>query len=176
MTQIVLNPHWYIPESIMVKEIFPAIKKNPNYLEKNNMEWFQGKIRQKPGENNALGRIKFQLPNSYNIYLHDTPAKSLFEANKRTFSHGCIRLEKPEELALLLLEDLGSWNTERLISAISEKKEQFIALPHPVPVYIVYFTSFVDESGKLNFRNDIYGRDSALSRMIFSKKPDKTVQ
>lgn len=176
MNQVILNPYWYIPESIMAKEIFPAIKKNPDFLEENDMEWFKGKLRQRPGDNNALGKIKFQLPNSFNIYLHDTPAKSLFAANRRTFSHGCIRLEKPEELALLLLEETQKWDPETLKSAIAEKKEQYISLPHSVPVYIVYFTAFVDDSGKLNFRNDIYGRDSILARMIFSKKPLQTVQ
>ncbi|MFZ9661331.1 MAG: L,D-transpeptidase family protein [Chitinophagaceae bacterium] len=171
MTQIVLNPYWYIPESILAKEIYPALEKNPNYLKENNMEWFQGKIRQKPGQENALGRIKFQLPNSFNIYLHDTPSKSLFAAQKRTFSHGCIRLEKPEDLALLLLEQNANWNMDMLKNAIETEKEQFLTLPNPVPVYIVYFTAFVDEMGKLNIRNDIYGRDSVLSKMIFSKKP-----
>lgn len=95
MKYIVFGPYWNIPESIMKKEILPEIKKNPNYLTENHMEWHEEKIRQKPGPWNALGKVKFIFPNKYNIYMHDTPAKTLFNEVSRAFSHGCIRVSDP---------------------------------------------------------------------------------
>ena len=163
---IVFSPYWNIPPSIMKKEILPAIRKNPDYLTKNNMEWAGNGIRQKPGPKNSLGLVKFLFPNSYNIYLHDSPAKSLFGAQSRAFSHGCIRLSEPKKLAAYLLKDDSSWTEEKIQQAMTGGKEKYVTLKNPVPVYIGYLTAWVDNEGRLNFRNDVYKRDDALENMI----------
>lgn len=159
MQYIVFAPYWNIPKSIMLKEIIPAIEKNPHYLEQNRMEWFDGKIRQRPGPWNALGGVKFIFPNAYNMYMHDTPAKTLFNENTRAFSHGCIRIEEPLKMALFLLEGQKEWNQEKIQAAMMLEKETVVLLKEKTTVYIVYFTAFIDEEGKINFRPDIYGRD-----------------
>ena len=159
MQYVVFAPYWNIPKSIMYKEILPAISKHPGYLEENKMEWFDGKIRQRPGPWNALGGVKFIFPNSYHIYMHDTPAKTLFNEITRAFSHGCIRIEDPVNMALFLLEDQKEWNREKVIEAMNMEKETVVFLKGKTMVYIIYFTSFIDEKGKLHFRKDIYGRD-----------------
>ncbi len=166
MKYVVFSPYWNVPESIMKKEIMPAIRKNPYYLERNNMEWNDGKIRQKPGEDNALGKVKFLFPNVYNIYLHDTPSKHLFREEKRAFSHGCIRVADPKNLAVYLLRHQDEWNEAAITAAMESGKEKFVTLKKTIPVYVVYFTAFVDQEGKLNFRKDIYQRDQALKEML----------
>jgi murein L,D-transpeptidase YcbB/YkuD len=167
MKYIVFSPYWNIPESIIKKEILPKMQKNPNYLDQNNMEWNDGKIRQKPGEWNALGRVKFVFPNMYNIYLHDTPSKYLFEEQKRTFSHGCVRISEPVKMIEYLLQNDSSWNIERINEAMYSGYEKHVQLKKSIPVYIVYFTAFVDEKGLLNFRKDIYNRDILLKKILF---------
>jgi L,D-transpeptidase YcbB len=169
MKYVVFSPYWNVPQSIINKEILPAMKRNKNYLEKHNMEWNNGKVRQKPGPRNSLGLVKFLFPNSFNIYLHDTPSKSLFKEDRRAFSHGCIRVSEPRKLAAFLLEDYPEWNSAKINEAMNSGKEQYVTLRETVPVYIVYFTAFVDGRGKLNFRNDIYNRDNQLKDMIFPK-------
>jgi murein L,D-transpeptidase YcbB/YkuD len=169
MKYVVFSPYWNVPPSIINKEILPAMKRNPKYLEKHNMEYNGGKIRQKPGPNNSLGLVKFLFPNSFNIYLHDTPSKSLFKEDKRAFSHGCIRVSEPFKLAEYLLRKDPSWTPEKITTAMNSGKEQYVTLKKTVPVYLVYFTAFVDQRGKLNFRDDIYGRDQAVKEMLFSK-------
>jgi murein L,D-transpeptidase YcbB/YkuD len=164
---IVFSPYWNVPASIMKKEILPAIRKNPTYLKKNNMEWAGNGIRQKPGPSNSLGLVKFLFPNSYNIYLHDSPAKSLFGKNSRAFSHGCIRLAEAKKLAVYLLKSDPQWNEEKITKAMHAGKEKYVTLSHPVPVFIGYMTAWVDSHGKLNFRNDIYKRDKPLADMLF---------
>lgn len=159
MQYVVFAPYWNIPKSIMYKEILPAIAKHPGYLEENQMEWFDGKIRQRPGPWNALGGVKFIFPNAYHIYMHDTPAKTLFNEITRAFSHGCIRIEDPVNMALFLLEDQKEWNREKVIEAMNKEKETVVFLKEKTMVYIIYFTAFIDEKGKLHFRKDIYGRD-----------------
>lgn len=166
---IVFSPYWNVPASILQKEILPAVKRNPNYLSRQNMEWNGNSVRQKPGSNNALGLVKFLFPNSYNIYLHDTPAKSLFEQDKRAFSHGCIRVSKARDLAKWLLRNYPDWTDEKIDKAMSAGKEQYFTLKETIPVFIAYFTSWVDREGKLNFREDIYKRDSRLAKMIIEK-------
>ena len=166
MKYIVFSPYWNIPESIIQKEILPKLQKNPNFMEQNNMEWNGGKIRQRPGESNALGLVKFVFPNSYNIYLHDTPSKHLFNAEKRTFSHGCIRISEPVKMIEYLLQNDSSWNNERIYNAMYGGYERQVQLKKNIPVYIVYFTAFVDEKGLLNFRKDIYNRDDALKKVM----------
>jgi murein L,D-transpeptidase YcbB/YkuD len=173
---VVFSPYWNVPKSIINKEIMPAMKRNKNYLENHNMEWNNGNIRQKPGPQNSLGLVKFLFPNSFNIYLHDTPSKSLFSEDKRAFSHGCIRVSEPEKLAAFLLEDLPEWTPENIDKAMNKGKEQYVTLKKTVPVYIVYLTAFVDSKGKLNFREDIYNRDNQLKDMIFLKNGSKSAQ
>jgi len=169
MKYVVFSPYWNIPASILKKETLPAIRRNSNYLAKHNMEWNGGKVRQKPGPNNSLGLVKFLFPNSHSIYLHDTPAKSLFNEDKRAFSHGCIRLAEPKKLAIYLLKDDANWNDEKITAAMNKGKEQYVTLSKTVPVFIAYFTAWVDEEGQLNFRNDVYKRDSRLAEMILKK-------
>jgi murein L,D-transpeptidase YcbB/YkuD len=151
----------------MKKEILPAIRKNPDYLKRNGMEWNGKTIRQKPGPSNALGLVKFLFPNSYNIYLHDSPAKKLFGAETRAFSHGCIRVEEPMKLAVYLLKDDPLWTAEKINRAMHAGKEKYVTLKNPVPVFIGYLTTWVDSQGKLNFRKDIYKRDKDLEEMLF---------
>jgi murein L,D-transpeptidase YcbB/YkuD len=166
---VVFNPYWNVPESIVKKEILPAMSKDNNYLERNDMEWNEGKIRQKPGEQNALGKVKFLFPNVFNIYLHDTPVKSLFSKEKRTFSHGCIRVSEPRKLAVFLLNEQSGWNETTIDEHMEYGPEEYVTLRRPVPVYVVYFTTFVDNAGRINFRKDIYDRDPPLLDMILSK-------
>ena len=161
---IVFSPYWNVPASIVKNEILPAINKNSNYLEENNME-ITGKaeglpkIRQKPGPDNSLGSVKFLFPNKYDIYFHDTPSISLFEKRKRAFSHGCIRLSQPYELAQYLLKDQEEWTGTDIIRAMGSGTEKWVKLQTKIPVSIIYYTTWVDSSGLLNFRDDIYGHD-----------------
>lgn len=171
---IVFSPYWNVPPSIVKNEILPAMKKNRNYLTKNRMEitgYANGLpvIRQKPGGDNSLGRVKFLFPNTYNIYFHDTPAKSLFSREKRAFSHGCIRLANAEKMAECLLRNQPEWTTGKIDEAMHLQKEKWVTLPRRVPVYIVYFTSWVDDKGILNFRNDVYGHDTAMAKLMFGE-------
>ena len=169
INEIVFNPYWNIPQSILEKEILPLVRKDPHYLERNNMEWQNGQLRQKPGPDNALGKIKFLFPNPFNIYLHDTPAKHLFEREKRSFSHGCIRIGAPIKLASFLLADEKGWTEQQIAEKLSETSEYSIHLSEAFPVYIVYLTAFVDANGRLNFREDLYNRDNALGEMLLKK-------
>lgn len=169
---VVFSPYWNIPRSITRNEIVPAMNRNSNYLSRNNMEIVEYRnglpvIRQRPGPGNALGKVKFIFPNRYNIYFHDTPAKSLFEREKRAFSHGCIRLEKPFELAQHLLGDEG-WSDGEIRNAMNRSSEKWVPLDEIVPVYIVYFTSWVDENGLLHFRDDVYGHDRRMESHLFN--------
>ena len=172
LTEIVFSPYWNVPESIVKKEIVPSMEKDPDYLEKNDME-ITGElnglpvVRQKPGEKNSLGKIKFLFPNSFNIYFHDTPAKNLFNSNVRAFSHGCIRLSQPEKLADYLLRDDSQWPPQKINEAMNSGDEKFVSIKKPVPVFITYYTAWVDEKGKLNFRNDIYGHDKEIASKMF---------
>lgn len=170
---VVFSPYWNIPRSIIRNEILPAIENNPRYLARNNME-VTGKrnglpvIRQKPGRKNALGRVKFIFPNRYAIYLHDSPAKRLFERTNRAFSHGCIRVAEPLKLAKYLLKDQEEWTEKRIEGAMHANSEKWVGLEDPVPVYISYFTSWVDDNGELNFRDDIYGHDKKVAAHLFN--------
>ena len=132
------------------------------------MEWNNGKIRQKPGEKNALGLIKFIFPNANNIYLHDTPSKSLFESEYRAYSHGCINMSKAKELALLLLKDDPDWPIERINTAMNGEKETVCILKKKIPIHIGYFTTWVNDSGEISFYNDVYERDDRLAELLFS--------
>ena len=184
MTQIVFNPSWYVPNSIAIEEILPKIKEDPEYLVNEGIKVFEkGKgyrneldasvinwadvnadnltyrFVQVPGIRNPLGKIKFIFPNNYDVYLHDTPAKVLFEKSSRAFSHGCIRIEKPVELAEYLLRDDPAWNSERIIETVDSGEEVKIKIPSPIKIHILYLTAWVDEDNVLQFREDVYERD-----------------
>jgi len=170
---VVFSPYWNIPQSIVLKEIIPGIKKDPDYIRKHDMEItsYQGKtpiVRQKPGPMNSLGLVKFLFPNSYDIYLHDTPMKSLFGETSRAFSHGCIRVVEPAKLTNFLLKNNDEWNPEKIDQAMHSGKERYVTLKQKVPVFIAYFTAFTDRNGLLNFRKDIYNLDDHLASMLIS--------
>jgi murein L,D-transpeptidase YcbB/YkuD len=171
---VVFSPYWNVPESIVVKEIMPAMAKNPAYLTKNHMEitGYKGKIpiiRQLPGPWNSLGLVKFLFPNNFSIYLHDTPNRNLFQQSNRSLSHGCIRLGEPKKFASYLLRKDPSWTEQRIDSAMHLKKEHWVTLPKGVPVLLVYFTAWVDREGQLNFRKDIYGHDTRMEAKLFER-------
>lgn len=172
LNQVVFSPYWNLPVSIVKKEILPAIKKDPGYLKKHNME-IVGKqtnppaIRQLPGPWNSLGKVKFLFPNSYDIYLHDTNAKNLFNLKNRALSHGCIRLEDAEKMANYVLRGDSEWTPEKINEAMNSKKEKFVKVKQPVPVIITYFTAWVNETGKINFREDVYGHDKKTAEKLF---------
>jgi murein L,D-transpeptidase YcbB/YkuD len=184
ITYLVLNPYWNIPRQIAVQDILPKVKKNPNYLKEqkikvfsnwpgnskpidyDEIEWselnpgnFDYYLRQEPGTINSLGRVKFMFPNPYNIYLHDTSNQSLFANSFRAFSSGCVRVEKPVELAHYLLKEEQGWDEKKIVEIISQQTRRVVELSEPIPVYIVYLTAWVDKAGIVQFRNDIYGRD-----------------
>jgi murein L,D-transpeptidase YcbB/YkuD len=191
INEVVLNPYWVVPKSIAHDEIIPAIQQDPLYLTRNHMEvvtkskkpqqvdpksinWktvspanFKYEIRQLPGSWNALGNVKFMLPNSYSIYLHDTPAKYLFDEQQRTFSHGCIRVEKSMELLDFVVNENTSWAEAGIQRARKSENETHIPLKEKVPVFVVYFTAWVDASGQVSFREDVYGHDQRLSALLF---------
>lgn len=174
MKYLVFSPSWHVPPSIVKKEILPAMRGSREYLWRHNyvIEGYEGglpKIRQLPGKGNALGQVKFVFPNDHNIYFHDTPAKSLFELRRRAFSHGCIRLSQPAKLAEYLLRDAPGWTPEKIKKAMASGKEQHVNLPSTAAVSISYFTVWVDDSGLLNFREDIYGHDKDDARKLASR-------
>jgi len=170
LSYIVFSPYWNLPVSIINKEVKPGMAKHKNYLETNNMEWNNGQVRQKPGKNNSLGLIKFIFPNADNIYMHDTPAKSIFADESRAFSHGCIRVEKPRDLAVEILKDDPNWTPEKINAAMHAGKESTYPLKSKIPVYIGYFTTWVDDRGEIDFYNDIYGLDERLAKLLIDEK------
>jgi murein L,D-transpeptidase YcbB/YkuD len=178
---VVINPTWTIPPGILAKDVLPKVKKDPRYLKERNirvidrggkavdpnpLDWsqytarnFPYQLRQDPGPDNALGRIKIIFPNNHLVYLHDTPSKALFERSTRTFSSGCIRVEKPFELGTLLLADPQTWSTEKIMQIVDSRETETVYLPQPVPVLLLYWTVAVDESGDAGFKQDVYKRD-----------------
>jgi murein L,D-transpeptidase YcbB/YkuD len=169
MRYIVFSPYWNVPTSIIKKEIKPGMAKNKNYLAQHNMEWNNGTVRQKPGPKNSLGLVKFLFPNNNSIYLHDTPSKNLFNEEKRAFSHGCIRVAKPKELAIEILKDDKNWTPEKIDIAMHKGKETWHTLKNKIPVYIGYFTAWVDNEGAIHFYDDVYQRDDRLATMLFEE-------
>lgn len=175
LNQIVFSPYWNIPESIVKNEIIPAMKKDPGYLKKKNMEIVgKGdsipKMRQLPGKGNSLGKVKFLFPNSYDIYFHDTEEKNLFNKKNRALSHGCIRLQDPQKMAEHLLKNDGEWTAEKINKAMNSGKEQYVKVKNSLPVIITYFTAWVDENGQLNFRDDVYQKDTQVKDRMFVYK------
>jgi murein L,D-transpeptidase YcbB/YkuD len=174
LNQIVFAPYWNIPPRIVTNEILPEIEKNKNYLAENEMEDQGDKdgdgipdIRQLPGDKNALGKVKFLFPNSFDIYLHDTPAKSLFNESKRAFSHGCIRLADAKKMAEYLLRNDPDWDATKIEEAMNAKEQKVVKLKDKAEVFITYYTAWVDEQGNLNFREDVYGHDKKIKNMLF---------
>ncbi|MDE2228078.1 MAG: L,D-transpeptidase family protein [Alphaproteobacteria bacterium] len=166
---LLLNPPWIVPTSIAAKEILPLARKDPGYLERNDYTVEGpggGQLIQRPGPKNALGRIKFELPNRFDVYLHDTPAKALLTRARRALSHGCIRVEHPRDLARRVMAGDREWTMDAIDAAIAAGKTRRVTLPHPIPVFIVYWTAYVDDDGTVEFRNDIYGRDQRLDQAL----------
>ncbi|OXB10805.1 L,D-transpeptidase [Flavobacterium plurextorum] len=165
--RIVFSPYWTVPQSIVENELKLKIAANKNYLAEHNMEMVNGQIRQKPGPENSLGLVKFMFPNPDDIYMHDTPSKTLFDFEKRTFSHGCINVKLAKELAVAMLKDYPEWTKEKIDSAMAGKAENSFKLSKKVPIYICYFTSLVNENGEVGFFQDVYEKDADLT-------PEKT--
>lgn len=177
----IFSPYWNIPKSIKEEEIWPKAKEDPDYLSKNNYEVLDGwgddaqlvppseidwdqpekyRVRQQPGPTNALGRVKFMFPNEFAIYLHDTPADDLFDEQHRAFSHGCIRIEDPAWFADWLFPQ---YNLQEVKQKMNNEEREVVQLDEKVPVYIFYLTAFVDEEGRLNFREDLYELDKQMA-------------
>jgi len=183
MTTVVFSPYWNVPPDIARNETLPAVMRDPGYVDRNNLEvvragrvldpwsvdWSRpGRVefRQRPGAHNALGGVKFMFPNQFDVYLHDTPADALFARVERDYSHGCVRLEKPLEMAQWVLQDRPEWTPEKIQAAMASGREQHVALKHHIPVYIVYETVWVDDDGTVEFREDVYGHDARQEKMI----------
>ena len=160
MDKVVFSPYWNVPQSIIDNELKLNMARDKNYLEENNMEWNGGKVRQKPGPKNSLGLVKFLFPNPFDIYMHDTPAKSLFQFEQRTFSHGCINIKEAKKLAHVILKDDPDWTDEMIDNAMNGEKETTCILKNKIPIYIGYFTSWVnEETGEVYFYPDVYQKD-----------------
>ncbi len=197
MTYLVLCPYWHVPPSIAVEDKLPLIKNDPDYLVKQNMRVFQGwgadakeialksivwdhitpanfpyRLRQDPGPTNALGRVKFMFPNRFNVYMHDTPSQELFQKSRRTFSSGCIRIQKPLELAAYLLKGDPRWDRQAIEDQVAQNTEKTIILPTPFDIHLLYWTAFVEQDGTIHFRDDVYGRDGRLEKALNLDPPE----
>jgi L,D-transpeptidase YcbB len=189
MKYVIFWPYWNVPPSILRNEMVPKIAKDPGYLQKENLEvvTYSGQlvtdgvvsedvlvqlragklmVRQKPGPKNALGLIKFIFPNDQNVYLHSTPAQSLFSRSRRDFSHGCVRVEDPKKLAEWVLRNNPGWTRERIEAAFAAQKQQQVNLARTIPVLLVYGTAIVKENGQIFFFDDIYGFDKQLEKLF----------
>ena len=167
ISYLVFSPYWNIPNSILKKEIKPAMAKDRNYLAKHHMEWHGNNLRQKPGDHNSLGLVKFMFPNSNNIYLHDSPAKNVFGMDDRARSHGCVRVEKARELAIKILEDDRNWNPQKIDKAMHSGRERQYTLDRKIPVYLAYFTAWANQDGVAAFFDDVYERDDRLAQLLY---------
>lgn len=196
MRYVVLNPYWHVPRSIAVAELLPRVRRDPSYLARLQLRVFQGsgadarevdpatvnwsaitparfpfQLRQDPGPLNALGRIKFMFLNKYHVYLHDTPARPLFDESQRDFSHGCIRIQKPLELAAYLFRLDQRWDGQSLGVALADAVDRTVPLPRPVPIHLLYWTAWADGDGTIEFRRDIHGRDAPLLAALRAPPP-----
>ena len=167
--EVLVNPWWNVPDSIAAKELWPKQRRDPSYFSREHLIVTDGRIRQRPGPWNSLGRLKFNMPNNYDVYLHDTPAKELFERPFRAFSHGCIRLERPLDLAAYLLRDQPEWSAAVIESAIESGQERTIRLKEEMPVYVLYWTAWVGDDGHMEFHRDHYERDAALAAALSAR-------
>ena len=167
ITQVIFSPYWNVPDSIADDELWPTAARDSGFLQREHMEIVaDGRLRQKPGPWNSLGGIKFNMPNRYNVYLHDTPSRSLFEETVRTFSHGCIRIQQPVELALYLLRDDARWTREQVLAYAARGVECAVDVKEPLPVHVLYWTAFVGDDDELHFAPDVYNRDPILDRAM----------
>jgi murein L,D-transpeptidase YcbB/YkuD len=184
MTYVVFSPYWNVPPDIAQGETLPEVLKDPGFLERSNMEVVDTtgtpidpssidladpskyRFRQRPGAHNSLGLVKFMFPNQFNVYLHDTPADSLFARASRSFSHGCVRLENPTALAEYVLRDQPEWTREKIQEAMNAAEERTVKLRTAIPVYLGYWTARVSADGVLQFRRDVYGIDGRLSALL----------
>jgi murein L,D-transpeptidase YcbB/YkuD len=193
LSYIVFSPSWTVPNTILQEDVIPELLKGPEYLDKRNMillghdgsklaytdiDWstisknnFPYTVRQNPGPGNALGRVKFMFPNTYDVYIHDTPSKGFFARDERAISSGCVRVEKPFDLAVLLLSDSPEWSPANILIAMQQDKEQTVRLKIPVDVILIYLTAWTDGSDRIQFRKDIYQRDEILMEAL-NQKPD----
>jgi L,D-transpeptidase YcbB len=194
MTYLVLRPYWEVPYSIALKEIVPAARRDPSYIDKHQMEIVRGagdsasilpsttenvelvakgalRVRQKPGPNNSLGLVKFMFPNPYNVYLHSTPAQALFAESRRDFSHGCVRVSDPVGLAQYVLRDSPEWTHEKILAAMNGTSTVTVNLKNRIRIFIVYGTALVTENGDALFFDDIYGHDQRLEAALNSRRP-----
>jgi murein L,D-transpeptidase YcbB/YkuD len=191
LEHVVISPYWNIPPNILKDEIVPRVMSDPGYLDRMNIEvvtnkgtpvdpasvdWSQAGsegfgyvVRKKPGPKNDLGDVKFIFPNVDNIYLHDTPHDELFSQSKRGFSHGCVRVERPIELATYLLRNVPGWDRGNIMRQVSTRKERYVPVKEKLPVYLVYFTAKADANGNVQFYEDIYDHDAELASLYFSK-------
>ena len=164
---VVINPPWNVPTSIATKELWPKEKKSPGYLKRNGFKVIDGtRLQQQAGDQSALGRFKFDFDNNFSVYLHDTPSRAKFASFSRLASHGCVRLEKPEQLADLLLKGDPTWTPEAIVAQVQKGETVRARLPKPVAVYLLYWTAFASGNGQMNFRDDPYGWDAALAAKI----------
>ena len=180
---VVFNPKWGVPASIIINEYGPKMRQDPGYLDRNGfivvdnsgreigssaVDWFHiganpnFGIQQLAGGGNALGELKFLFPNSHDIYMHDTPTKNLFNDPVRAFSHGCVRVQNPREFAQILL----GWSKDQVVTGLANKETHSVQLPQKVPVYLTYFTAWADDTGKIQYYDDVYGRDGAISKAM----------
>jgi murein L,D-transpeptidase YcbB/YkuD len=167
MDKIVFSPYWYIPQSIIDNELKQKMYSDKNYLKDNNIEWNGGHVRQRPGPKNSLGLVKFMFPNPYAIYMHDTPSKSLFFSEKRTFSHGCVNVKNAKELAQAILKNDPDWSIEKIDNAMNGEQETSYELKNKIPVYMGYFTAWVSyDTGEINFFEDVYGKDVNAEQLL----------
>lgn len=168
---VVVNPYWNVPEGIMKRTIEPAMARDPNYLRNHDMEVVDGQVRQRPGPKNSLGRYKFIFPNEFDVYLHDTPDGHLFEETERAFSSGCVRIERPRDFARMLLRLQSDEDPDSLDALVEAGEEKWIALDRPLPIFLLYFTAWVQEDGTTRFHHDIYGHDEAVEEEIEESAP-----
>jgi L,D-transpeptidase YcbB len=184
MTYVVFSPYWNVPPDIARDETLPSLMKDPAFLQRANMEVVDTngspvdpgsidlsdptryRFRQRPGGSNSLGLVKFMFPNQYNVYLHDTPADTLFARASRSFSHGCVRIEKPEDLAEAVLRDQPDWTLDRIREAMHGDEEKIVKLKAPLPVYIGYWTAGVTPDGLVRFARDVYGIDARQAGLV----------
>lgn len=184
ITRIVFNPSWNVPEKIATNDLLPKVRNDPYYLDDMHIKVYVNdngrsqqvgasdinwenvqdndspySFRQEPGEDNALGVVKFEFPNRYDVYLHDTPAKTLFDQPLRDLSHGCVRLEKPLDLVTYLMKDNIDWSEEKQQAIFDTHQTSYMRIKKPMPIFITYITVWTDENGVVNYRNDIYQRD-----------------
>jgi murein L,D-transpeptidase YcbB/YkuD len=166
---ITINPAWHVPKSIVAREIQPKLDQDPDYLETKHMEMKNGDVVQLPGPDNALGSVKFEMPNGFDVYLHDTPSKHAFLSDDRALSHGCVRVQQIRPLA----EHLLGLSDEELGQLIGTDETDSRHLKQPVPVFIQYWTAIPREDGRIVFREDVYGRDARMIGRMFPGEPTK---